>query len=65
MDQDYKTYLSKRGISEDKYNDGSLDAQATLVQAFEKSKRGRKSPHSFHTHSCLTVILPLFITPLL
>jgi hypothetical protein len=43
MDQDFKAYLSKIGISEDKYIGGSRDAQATLVKAFEESKRGMRS----------------------
>ena len=47
MDQDFKAFLSKKGITEEKYNSGSLDAQAKLVETFEKSKQGKTKHHLF------------------
>jgi hypothetical protein len=41
MDQDFKAFLFKKGITEVKYNGGSLDAQAKLVETIEKSKQGK------------------------
>lgn len=57
MDQDFKTFLSKKGISEDKYNGMSDELQFKWGELFEKSKQG-KSPG-------LTVIQPLchFLIP--
>jgi hypothetical protein len=41
MDQDFKAFLSQKGITEDEYKGGSLDARAKLVETFEKSKQGK------------------------
>ncbi len=53
MDKDFITFLSTKGITETKYIDGDLAAQATLVEAFEMSKKSKTNiicSHSSFSH---------------
>jgi hypothetical protein len=45
MDQDFKAFLSKKGITEDEYKGGSLGDRVKLVEIFEKSKQGKRKHH--------------------
>lgn len=46
MEEEFKTFLAKKGISVDEYKGGSLEAKAKLVETFEKSKpQGKLSIH--------------------
>ena len=47
MDKDFTKYLARRGIMESKYLTSPVDAQATVIAAFEKSKEG-------NCHNCFT-----------
>ncbi len=49
MDQDFKTFLSKKGISEDEFRGGSLKDKTALVETFEKSKQSKKSIICFYS----------------
>ncbi len=41
MDEDFKRFLSKMGITETEYTGGALADKTKLVEAFEKIKTGK------------------------